>query len=154
VNAASPTILLDGERLLVVGAGLFIANVSGADSPPKSGSGSKTVTENVPAVAISEAAMAVVNFVESTNVVDRSEPSMRITKPSTKSVPLTVSVNPDPPAVALDGERLLTLGAASITPEAARASDLKEWLNNLASEPDLEALLLTRALLSDTLLDL
>jgi hypothetical protein len=146
--------MLDGERLVAVGTGLFIVNVSGADSPPKSGSGSKTVTENVPTVCISEAAMAVVNSVESTNVVDRSLPSMRITKPSTKAVPLTLSVNPDPPAIALDGERPLTLGAASITLEAAEASDLKEWLNNLASEPDSKAVLLTRALLSNILLDL
>jgi hypothetical protein len=79
---------------------------------------------------------------------------MRITKPSTKSVPLTVSVNPDPPAVALDGERLLTLGAASITPEALRASELNAWLNDLASESDSKALLLIGALLSNILLDL
>jgi hypothetical protein len=113
VNAASLAVLLVGERLLVVGTGLLIVKVSGADAPPNRGVGSTTVTENVPAVTISDAAMGTVNWVESTKVVVRSTPSMPITKPSTKPMPLTASVKPGSPAVALDGERLLTIGAAT-----------------------------------------
>jgi hypothetical protein len=39
---------------------------------------------------------------------------MRITNSGKKSVPLTVSVNPGPRAIALDGERLVTFGATGV----------------------------------------
>ena len=59
VNPGPAAGALVGERLLAVGTGLLIVNVSGADTPPVPGL--KTVTENVPAVAISDAAIGVVN---------------------------------------------------------------------------------------------
>ena len=114
VKAASPTVLLDGERDERLGAGLSILKFNGFDSPPVTGVGSKTVTENVPALAISDASISVVNAVVSTNVVVRSVPSMRITNSGRKSEPLTVSVNPGPRAIALDGERLITFGATVV----------------------------------------
>jgi hypothetical protein len=75
VNPALPVIALDGEMLVAVGTGLLIVNVSAADSTPPP----KTVTDDVPAVAISDAAIDVVNLVELTNVVVRFTPLMRIT---------------------------------------------------------------------------
>src|SRR5436309_13750194 len=54
VNAAPPATALVGEIELSVGAGLLIVNVEAADVPPP-GVGLKTVTEAVPAVAVSAA---------------------------------------------------------------------------------------------------
>lgn len=121
VNPAPPAVALVGERLLIVGMGLLTGKTSGAEAPPVTGSGSKTETERVPAVAISEATIAVDNCVESTNVVVRSTPLMRITKVLRKFAPMTVSVKPGPPAVALEGERLVTFGAATIILKALAA---------------------------------
>src|SRR5712691_8362469 len=90
-----------------------MVKVSGADSPPLS-FGSKTVSEKLPAATISVASIAVFNCVESTNAVVLSRPLTRITKPLTNPVPLTVRLNPAPPAIALEGERLLTLGAMAV----------------------------------------
>lgn len=112
VNAAPAAGALVGARLLAVGSRLLIVNVNGADSPPPV-FGLKTVTGNVPAVAISEAAIGVVSLVELTNVVVRLNPLMRITKLLAKPVPMTASVNPAPPAIALEGERLVTFGPAT-----------------------------------------
>jgi hypothetical protein len=128
VKAAPPTVALAGEKALLVGTPLLISKVSGADSPPL-GSGSKTVTAKLPATAISVEPIVVLNWVASTKVVVLSRPSTRITKPSTKPVPLTVRLNPAPPAVALDGERLLTLGAPTI--KAALVRLLKTLLLSL-----------------------
>ena len=115
VKELSPAILDEGDSALMLGVGLLTTRVSAADSPPPT-PGLKTVTESAPAVAMSDALIGVVNSVALTNVVDRSAPSMRITEastPSTKSAPLTCRVKPEPPAVALDGERLEIVGAAS-----------------------------------------
>ena len=118
-KAAPPTVALVGERVLVVGTGLLIVKVSGLDSPPL-GSGSKTVTAKLPAAAISVAFIVVLSCVASTKVVVLSRPSTRITKPSTKPAPLTARLNPAPPAIALDGERLLTLGAPTVKGKTVR----------------------------------
>ena len=114
VKPASPAVPLDCERLVAVGTGLSIVKVREFDSPPIRGVGSKTVTENVPELAISDASISVVKAFVSTKVVSRSLPSMRITNSGRKSVPLTVSVNPGPRAIALDGERLITFGATVV----------------------------------------
>lgn len=126
VKAAPPTVALLGERVLVVGNGLLIVKVNGADSPPLT-SGSNTVTAKLPAVAISAAAMAVVNWVVSTNTVVLSTPLIRIIKPLTKAVPLAVRVKPAAPAIALEGERLLTLGGPSV--KVDRVPSLKVLLS-------------------------
>ena len=115
VKVVPPAVALVGKSVLVVGTGLSIAKVSGADSPPLMGSGSKTVTAKLPAVAISVASITVLNCVASTNVVVLSELLTRITKPSINPEPLTVSENPAPPAIAPDGVRLITFGAATVT---------------------------------------
>jgi len=54
VNAALPATALVGEIELSVGAGLLIVNVEAPEVPPP-GVGLKTVTEVVPAVAMSAA---------------------------------------------------------------------------------------------------
>jgi len=128
VNAAPPAVAPVGERALVVGTGLLIVKVSGLDSPPL-GVGSKTVTAKLPAAAISVAFIAVLNCVALTNVVVLSRPLTRITKPLTNPVPLTLRLNPAPPAIAFDGERLLTLGAPSVKAKTVRL--LKTLLTSL-----------------------
>ena len=85
-----PAVALAGDNVLVLGTGLLMGRVSGADPPPFT-SGSKTVTVRLPAVVISLASMGVLSWVESMNVVVRSRELILITKPSTKPVPLTGS---------------------------------------------------------------
>jgi hypothetical protein len=50
-----------------------------------------------------------------TNVVARADPFTCTTDPLTKLLPLTVSVNPAPPAVTLVGEMLDNVGAGLLT---------------------------------------
>jgi hypothetical protein len=63
-------------------------------------------------VAISAAAIEAVNWVAPTKVVVRLDPAHCTTEPLTKFVPLTVSVNPEVPAVVDEGLRLVIVGAA------------------------------------------
>ena len=79
VKPIPPAVAVVDERLVAVGSGLLIVKTNGGDSTLVPGS--KTVTGNVPASAISDASIGVVNFVESTNVVRRSRLLMRITRP-------------------------------------------------------------------------
>src|SRR5439155_661487 len=92
VKTPSPTFLLVGEMLVVVGAGFV------------------TVIGNVPAEAISAALIEAVTWVELTNVVVRAEPLKFTTEFETKFVPFTVSVNAATPAVTLVGEMLVVVG--------------------------------------------
>jgi hypothetical protein len=62
---------------------------------------------NVPTVRISVAGIDAVNCVALRKVVERLTPFQRTIEPVTKPVPFTVSVNPSPPALTLDGERLV-----------------------------------------------
>ncbi len=77
---------------------------------PPPGAGLNTVTWAVPAVAMSAAVIAAVNWVEETKVVVRFDPFHRTTEPATKLLPLTVSVKAGPPAVAEEGLRLVVVG--------------------------------------------
>jgi hypothetical protein len=61
VNAPLPTAAVLGEIELSVGTGLLIVRVLAADVPPP-GVGVKTVTEALPAVAISAAAIWAVSW--------------------------------------------------------------------------------------------
>jgi hypothetical protein len=70
----------------------------------------KTVTDAVPAAAISAAEIAAVNCVDETNVVVRSAPFHLTTDPLTKLVPFTVKVNALPPAAAEVGLMLAATG--------------------------------------------
>jgi hypothetical protein len=110
VKAAPPALAAVGLRSVVAGAGLLIVKVWILDEPPP-GVELYTVTEAVPAVAISVAAIAAVNCVDDTNVVVRFAPFQRTIDPGTKPVPLTASANEAPPAVPEAGLRLVVIGA-------------------------------------------
>jgi hypothetical protein len=81
-----------------------------APEVPPPGAGLKTVTEAVPAVAMSAAVIETVSWVAETYVVVRFDPFQRTTELLMKFVPVTVSVNAEPPAVADEGLRLLRVG--------------------------------------------
>jgi hypothetical protein len=81
---------------------LVIGKKTVFDRPPP-GPGLETVTEAVPAVAMSEAATATVNCEPLTKVVGLELPFQFTTEPETKPVPLTVSVKPVPPGTVLTG---------------------------------------------------
>jgi hypothetical protein len=105
VNDAPPAVAEFGVREPNVGTGFgpVTVNVCPAEVPPP-GVGLKTVTEAVPAVAISEAGTAAVNWVALTNVVVKATPFHCTTEPATKFVPAIVRVKAGPPAVAVVGE--------------------------------------------------
>jgi hypothetical protein len=114
VNAEPPAVALDGDSVVIAGTGLFTANGEFPEVPPP-GAGSVTVTLNEPAVAMSAAVMEAVTCVALTNVVVLDVPLNFTTAPETKFVPFTVSVNAAPPAVALDGERVVIVGNGLLT---------------------------------------
>ena len=114
VNAALPAVTLVGVILVRVGCGLLTARVTAADVPPP-GAGVKTVTDRLPVEAMSLARIAAVSRVLLLNVVLRFEPFTRTTEPDTKLLPVTVNVNPAPPAVALAGEILANDGCGLLT---------------------------------------
>jgi len=69
-----------------------------------------TVTDAVPAVAMSAAGIAAVNRVEDAYVVVRFDPFHRTTEPATKPLPFTVSVNALRPCVRDVGLMLVKVG--------------------------------------------
>jgi hypothetical protein len=103
-----------GEMLEIDGTGLFTVNVADDEVPPP-GAGVKTVIDNRAPVARSDAGIAAVSWVLFTKVVVRFEPLTRTTDPLMKLLPVTVSVNPGLPAVALLGEMLDKDGAGLVT---------------------------------------
>src|SRR5439155_593156 len=111
VNAASPATAVLGDRELSVGLGFgaVIVNVCGLEVPPP-GAGVNTVTEAVPAVAMSAAVICAVSCVLLPNVVVRWPPFHCTMDELMKFVPVTVSVNAAPPATAVLGERELSVG--------------------------------------------
>jgi len=112
VNAAPPATAVLGDRELSVGLGFgaVIANVCGLEVPPP-GAGLKTVTEAVPAVAMSAAVICAVSCVLLPKVVVLALPFQRTTDELLKFVPVTVSVNAGSPAVLLLGEIEVSVGA-------------------------------------------
>jgi len=112
VNPAPPAVALLGESETAVGAGGLIVNVRALDVSPI-GKKSNTVTCADPVRATSLAGMAARNSVPLTNVVVRFESFQRTTEEATKFVPLTVSVNAAPPAVALLGESAPSTGTGT-----------------------------------------
>ena len=111
VKAAAPAVAEVGASEVSVGAAAaLIAKDTDADVPPP-GAGLVTVTFAVPAVAISAAVTAAVNCVALTNVVVLAAPLNFTTEVDTKPVPFTVRVKAAPPAVALAGEREVSVGA-------------------------------------------
>ena len=100
-----------GDQKSALGAeAALIVNDTVADVPPP-GAGLVTVTVAVPAVAISAAEIAAVSCVALTNVVVLAAPLNFTTDVDTKPVPFTVRVKAAPPAVALVGEREVSVGA-------------------------------------------
>ncbi len=111
VKAAAPAVAEVGAIKVSVGpAAALIVKDTVADVPPP-GAGLVTVTVAVPAVAISAAVIAAVNCVAPTNVVVLAAPLNFTTDVDTNPVPLTVRVKAAPPAVALAGEREVSVCA-------------------------------------------
>ena len=111
VNAAPLTAAVAGAIEVSVGPETaLIVNDRVADVPPP-GAGLVTVTVAVPAVAISAAVTAAVSCVPLTKVVVLTAPLNFTTDVDTKPVPFTVRVKAAPPAVALVGEREVSVGA-------------------------------------------
>ena len=98
------------------GVGLeLIVKVCAMEVPPP-GAGVNTVTEALPAVAMSAADIVASSVVAFTNVVARSAPFQRTTEPLMKLLPVAVSVNPVSPAVAEVGETLFRVGDGLLGP--------------------------------------
>src|SRR6266850_3991819 len=114
VNAAPPTLALEGESDVSDGAGVVIVNVWAPDVPPST-PGIVTVTWALPAAAISEAGIAAVTCVGLTRVVVRAAPFQRTLAPMSYPVPVSVSVNPAPPVVALEGASAVSVGPPELT---------------------------------------
>ena len=111
VKAAPPAVAEVGAIKVSVGPGAaLIVKDTVADVPPP-GAGLVTVTVAVPAVAISAAEIAAVSCVALTNVVVLAAPLNFTTDVDTKPVPFTVRVKAAPPAVAVVGEREVSVGA-------------------------------------------
>jgi hypothetical protein len=102
VKVELPAILLLGESDVREGTGLLMVKTRGLVVPPP-GAGFETVTLAVPAVAMSLDKIAAVTWPEFTKVVVRLDPFHHTVEVGTKLPPFTVSVKPEPPAVAVDG---------------------------------------------------
>src|SRR6267378_1536476 len=111
VNPGPPVVADAGVSPVVVGTGLLvvIVKVWALDVPPP-GAGVNTVTVAVPAAARSACGIAAVSSVADPNVVTRFAPFHRTTELPTKLVPVTVSVNPGPPAGAEVGFSPVVVG--------------------------------------------
>jgi hypothetical protein len=92
----------------------LIVKVNALDVPPP-GVGFFTLTDAVPAVAMSLAGTEAVNFVSLTYFVVNPLPFHSTVEALTNFVPVTVRVNAAPPAVALEGESALSVGTG-LTP--------------------------------------
>jgi hypothetical protein len=111
VKAAPPAVAEVGAVEVSAGpAAALIVRDRFADVPPP-GVGLVTVTVAVPAVAMSAAVIAAVSCVALTNVLVLAALLNFTTDVDTKPVPFTVRVKAAPPAVALVGEREVSVGA-------------------------------------------
>jgi len=116
VNAAPPAFAVVGESRPKVGNGSLIVNVIAADAPPP-GAGFNTVSAAVPPAAMSMAGTTAVSCVPLTTVVASATPFHSTIVPATKFVPVSVSVKPAPPAVAVVGESIARTGCGlDVTP--------------------------------------
>ena len=110
VNAAVPATAELGDRLVRVAAALMVNVTAGGEGCPESA----TVTDAVPADAMSDAGTVVVSCPAFTKVVVRALPFQVILVALVKPAPLTVRRNAGPPAVALCGTMLLIDSAVVI----------------------------------------
>jgi hypothetical protein len=109
LKAGPPAAVLEGESKLAVGTGLLMVNVRALVVPPP-GEGFTTVTDAVPAVAMSPAGTEAVNCVLLTWLVVSPVAFHCTVEVETNLVPVTVSVKAGPPAVALKGESKVAVG--------------------------------------------
>ncbi|HEY4817520.1 MAG TPA: hypothetical protein VIH67_08810 [Candidatus Acidoferrum sp.] len=107
VKVAPPAGALEGDSAVRLGTGGLIAKLKELDVPPDA---VFTVTAAVPMLAIKAAGTAAVSCVKLPNVVASATPFHSTTFPATKLLPLTASVNAEPPAFLLEGERELSVG--------------------------------------------
>jgi hypothetical protein len=110
VNPAPPATAVPGEMPDMDGTAVVIVKLAEFEAPPP---GACTVTVAVPETVIRLAGTAALNCVADTNVVLSAEPFHCTLSPLTKFVPLTVSVNPAPPATAVPGDRPVIDGTAA-----------------------------------------
>src|SRR5207249_2910883 len=111
VNAAPPATAVLGDREVSVGLGFgaVIVNVCGLEVPPP-GAAVNTVTEAVPAVAMSAVVICALSCVLLPNVVARWLPFHCTMDELMKFVPVSASVKAAPPATALLGESEVSVG--------------------------------------------
>ena len=114
MKEAPPCVAELGEIDVKVGNGLLTVNVFDDDVPPP-GAGFTTVTLKVPAFEMSVALIVAVSLVELTKEVVRADPAQSTVDVFTKLVPVTVSVKPAPPAVALLGDSDVIVGLGLFT---------------------------------------
>jgi hypothetical protein len=107
-NPEPPAVALAGDSELTVGAGALMAKLMELEMTPP---GACTLTEAEPGLAIRLADTVAVSCVGEPGKVVSAEPFHSTVSPETKFVPLTVTVNPEPPAVAPVGDSELTVGA-------------------------------------------
>src|SRR3989454_551024 len=122
VKSAPPKSALAGDSEEIIGPALLIESVCAAEVPPP-GVDVITVIEAVPVVAMSAAVIAAVSWVALTKVVVRAAPFHCTVLPLTKPVPVAVSVNPAPPAVALVGDTHVSVGAGLFSGNACAAEE-------------------------------
>jgi len=114
VKPAPPAAADEGKIEATVGAGVSTAKESSAEVPPP-GPGVNTEMAAFCPVAISTGVMVVESWVALAYVVVRLLPFHWITDEVRKALPLTVSVNAVPPALAEEGETEVTAGTGALT---------------------------------------
>ena len=111
----TPTAVPEGESELIVGSGFcaaVIVKLTAVEAPPP-GNGLTTTTCAEPAVAICWAVTEMESCVEvALNAVVCAALFQYTTDVEMKPVPEIFNVNPGPPAVALDGKRLMIAGVS------------------------------------------
>ena len=93
VKPTPPAMALVGEVVVIVGTGLLIVKVAGVGEVPPPGAGLTTVTEDVPADAMSVAGIVAVSCAAFTNTVVRFDPFHCTCEVLTKFEPFTVKIN-------------------------------------------------------------
>ena len=107
VKAGPPAKVVLGEMLVSEGTGLLTVKMRGALVPPEE----VTVMERDPALARSPAVSVAVNWVLLTKAVLRLAPLTWTSEVAVKFVPVAVSVSGPLPAIALEGEIPVKVGA-------------------------------------------
>lgn len=110
VVVASPTNVLVGEMKLVVGDGFNTVNVNAFDAPPP-GVGLVAVIKDVVASEKSDVVKNTDTCVELANTVVRALPFQLIAVAPANPVPVTVTIAPEAPAIAVLGIILSNVGA-------------------------------------------